>query len=248
MKKESQAFYEHIHKEYWNLNVDEEKFEPMFSDRVIKSRFLISALRPKKILNVGFESIKIASFIVSDFDFEEYVLIDIDENLCDIPKEFSVKGYRALNIDVSSDKLPFPNNYFDLVFAGEVIEHLWNPDFAFREMYRVTRVGGNILLTTPNLASWYNRLLLLVGLTPINVEVSTEANLGRRFKFLGNKSPPVGHIRLYTMEAIKELMASQGITDFRLSGYKREDVRLDSLFAHFTSLASGFVLEVRKSP
>jgi hypothetical protein len=34
--------------------------------------------------------------------------------------------------------------------------------------------GGHLLLTTPNLASWVNKLLLVFGYQPYNCEVSTE--------------------------------------------------------------------------
>lgn len=248
MKKDSQTFYEHIHKEYWKQNNNDEEFGSIFSDRIEKSKQLISAEKPKKVLNIGFESIKVASYIVSGSDFEECILADIDENLCNISEEFTTRGFKSLNIDVSSDMIPFKNDYFDFVYAGEVIEHLWNPDFAIREMHRVTKTGGTILLTTPNLASWYNRLLLLIGLMPINVEVSSEIILGRRFKFLGNGSPPVGHIRVYTKEALKELVEREGMKDFMLYGYKREDIHLDGLFSRFPSLASGLIFKITKSP
>jgi hypothetical protein len=37
---------------------------------------------------------------------------------------------------------------------------------------RVLREGGYLLITTPNLASWVNRLVMLLGYQPYNCEVS----------------------------------------------------------------------------
>jgi 2-polyprenyl-6-hydroxyphenyl methylase/3-demethylubiquinone-9 3-methyltransferase len=45
----------------------------------------------------------------------------------------------------------FPENHFDLVLFTEVIEHVtFNPVAMWREIYRVTRPGGRIVVTTPN--------------------------------------------------------------------------------------------------
>lgn len=247
MKRSNQTFYEDIHNKYWKSSTDDKEIGSIFSDRICKSKKLISAENPRRILNLGFESIEVASYIISNMDIEEYILVDIDENRCKIPKELIELGYKSINMDISTEKLPFEDNHFDLVYAGEIIEHLWNPDFAIREIYRVTKEGGTDIITTPNLASWYNRLLLLTGLTPINVELSSEAIVGRRFKFLGNGSPPVGHIRVFTKQALLELCGKQGIVKFSLQGYKRGDVRMDGLFSKLPSLASGFILKITKS-
>lgn len=45
--------------------------------------------------------------------------------------------------------LPYLNDYFDLVHCAEVLEHLERPTEALREMKRVLKKGGQIVLTTP---------------------------------------------------------------------------------------------------
>ena len=49
-----------------------------------------------------------------------------------------------------AQSLPFADNSFDLVVSCETIEHLPDVRAAVREMHRVTRPGGKLLLTTPN--------------------------------------------------------------------------------------------------
>ena len=39
--------------------------------------------------------------------------------------------------DVDTEKLPFPDNYFDEVYSKNLLEHLRNPGFALKEMIRV---------------------------------------------------------------------------------------------------------------
>jgi SAM-dependent methyltransferase len=46
--------------------------------------------------------------------------------------------------------LPFADQSFDVVFAGELIEHLPDPVEGLDEFHRVLRPGGRLILTTPN--------------------------------------------------------------------------------------------------
>jgi len=51
---------------------------------------------------------------------------------------------------------------FDVVVAAEVIEHLENPRFMIREVFRLLRPGGTAIVTTPNNESWRSLIALLV--------------------------------------------------------------------------------------
>jgi ubiquinone/menaquinone biosynthesis C-methylase UbiE len=54
----------------------------------------------------------------------------------------------------SVSALPFPDDSFDLILMEYVLEHLEDPGAAFREMARVLKPAGHILLLTPNLYSY----------------------------------------------------------------------------------------------
>jgi 2-polyprenyl-3-methyl-5-hydroxy-6-metoxy-1,4-benzoquinol methylase len=58
--------------------------------------------------------------------------------------------------------LPGRDDTFDVVVAPEVIEHLENPRFMIREIFRVLRPGGTAIVTTPNNESWRSLIALLV--------------------------------------------------------------------------------------
>ncbi len=51
--------------------------------------------------------------------------------------------------------LPFADNSFDLVLTSEVIEHILEPHKMMREIYRVLRPGGCVVVTTPNWRSFF---------------------------------------------------------------------------------------------
>lgn len=46
-------------------------------------------------------------------------------------------------------RLTFADDAFDVFVAQDVLEHLWEPDRALREMLRVTAPGGAVVLTVP---------------------------------------------------------------------------------------------------
>lgn len=67
-------------------------------------------------------------------------------------------------IQTDLDSVPWPvrDEVADVVVAIETIEHLENPRAFFRELTRITRPGGTVVVTTPNQLSLLSKLTLLV--------------------------------------------------------------------------------------
>jgi len=57
--------------------------------------------------------------------------------------------------------LPFEDGSFDSVLCLEGIEHVLNPHQLIGELFRVCRVGGRVVISTPNVSSMYSRLQFL---------------------------------------------------------------------------------------
>ncbi|HYQ64004.1 bifunctional glycosyltransferase/class I SAM-dependent methyltransferase [Actinophytocola sp.] len=53
---------------------------------------------------------------------------------------------------------------YDVVIAGDVIEHLPRPKETLSEVLRVLRPGGELLLSVPNFGHWYPRARVALGL------------------------------------------------------------------------------------
>lgn len=53
-------------------------------------------------------------------------------------------------IQICAYGLPLPDNEFDVILSLETVEHFDDPQRIIKEMGRVTRPGGTLLLTTPN--------------------------------------------------------------------------------------------------
>jgi glycosyltransferase involved in cell wall biosynthesis len=53
---------------------------------------------------------------------------------------------------------------YDIIVAADVIEHLSRPGAVLRDMCRVLRPGGQVLLSVPNFAHWYPRTRVAMGM------------------------------------------------------------------------------------
>lgn len=81
------------------------------------------------------------------------------------------KNIAILNIE--KDKFPYENHFFDMVLFNEVIEHLpQSPVVPLKEIHRVTKKDGQIMITTPNITCSINRVKAMLGksiMYPIDV-------------------------------------------------------------------------------
>jgi len=79
--------------------------------------------------------------------------------------ELQPKGQPYIVAGDASRPWPFTCQY-DVVIAAEVIEHLVDTDGFLRECAAHVKPGGRLILTTPNLLFWVNRIRMLVGRQP----------------------------------------------------------------------------------
>jgi 2-polyprenyl-3-methyl-5-hydroxy-6-metoxy-1,4-benzoquinol methylase len=87
--------------------------------------------------------------------------IDIDEDA--LAHAHATHGFEVHKLNLNVDPLPFADERFDVVVAGEVLEHLQFPDEAAREVRRVLRPGGLFVGSVPNAFRLRNRLKFLLG-------------------------------------------------------------------------------------
>ncbi len=55
-------------------------------------------------------------------------------------------------------ELPYKDESYDVVFAGEVIEHIVDPRLFVTEVNRILKPGGLFVVSSPNLAGFDNRI------------------------------------------------------------------------------------------
>ena len=126
-------------------------------------------------------------------------------------KRARARGVPVARASIDEGGLPLASSSIDVVMMSELIEHLVDPDNALDEAWRVLTPGGTLLLSTPNLAAWYNRVLLAIGVQPLFTEVSLRGIHGRP------GTEVAGHLRIFTHRALLSLLRALGFVDIRIT-------------------------------
>ncbi len=67
-----------------------------------------------------------------------------------------------IQVDLDAGSWPIEDGFADVTVSIETIEHLENPRAFFRELTRITRPGGVIIVTTPNQLSLLSKMTLVL--------------------------------------------------------------------------------------
>ncbi|MDE3196524.1 MAG: methyltransferase domain-containing protein [Acidobacteriota bacterium] len=108
------------------------------------------------------------------------------------------------HFDAERDRFPYPDGHFDLVIAGEIIEHLVSdPMHLLLESRRVLRENGYLLVTTPNVGS----------VTSVAKTLDGHDNPQIFFLYdrpMPDRLPNVGHVREYTAWELGDAVRAAG--------------------------------------
>ncbi|MGH7860543.1 MAG: methyltransferase domain-containing protein [Candidatus Binatia bacterium] len=125
-------------------------------------------------------------------------------------------GVEVLRCDVERETIAATDGSFDSIVFTEILEHLrTSPLFALRELRRVLKPGGVLLLSTPNLLTLKNRVSFLSGRARYDTlempydALEAEERIGH-----------VGHFRIFSMPEVVDLLERTGFR-IRYRGYRQ---------------------------
>ncbi len=117
------------------------------------------------------------------------------DNVLDIGCNRHTSKYATHGVDIRKTKtsliftrfdlekgLPYEDSFFDIIIAGEIIEHLKNEKLFLNEVTRCLKKKGYLILSTPNVMSLQKRILFILGI------LSWDLNCEQHIRFNSFKS------------------------------------------------------------
>lgn len=110
--------------------------------------FLFTHAKPGRFLDIGNmeKGGRIHQQIIDKFSGSEIHGVDIVDQ--------TTLGLNFPNQKIGSfEALEYPDNFFDTIYMGEVLEHTWKPKLVLDECFKVLKPGGRLIFDTPNVYS-----------------------------------------------------------------------------------------------
>jgi ubiquinone/menaquinone biosynthesis C-methylase UbiE len=131
--------------------------------------------------------------------------VDISERILETARQRVAADLRQANLEA----LPFDADEFDLVLCSQVIEHVLHADAAVRELARVLRPGGTLIISTDNARNYVTRTLN----APRSAVVRALRMRGARGRIESPATP-------YTRASFRALLEDGGFTVERLETFR----------------------------
>jgi 2-polyprenyl-3-methyl-5-hydroxy-6-metoxy-1,4-benzoquinol methylase len=173
----------HLGDEQQEIFEDYEVPDPVRVGKVIKFiRKYFKEVRGLNILDCGISKGGVADILSR----EGANCFGIDIN----PRE--IEGVKIVQADLNKG-IPEFGIKFDVIFAGEIIEHLFDDSKFIRECHTILKPGGILIITVPNLTSFFNRFLMFFGSMPLTAYVAAPF-----------------HYHVYNRRRLKNLIKDEG--------------------------------------
>jgi SAM-dependent methyltransferase len=183
-------------------------FQPIREQRVRRALASLAALGPKKkVLDIGCQSGGFCGKLL-ELGHEAFGLEIVPEMV-----ENARRNYPTIPFVVgdSEQHIPFPDGFFDVVWAGDVIEHIRHTDVFVNEVNRVLHGGGHFIVSTP----MHNRLKNLYIVL---------------FRFEKHFDPEFPHYRFYTKKSLSAVLEKRGFEVVEVDFTGRLPVIANTLF------------------
>lgn len=149
-------------------------------------------LHTRRLLDVGCGAGALAGTLKREMKLEAACGIEIVESACAKAREVLDT---VLLGNLETMELPFPEEYFDCIICGDVLEHLVEPAQALRKLAAVLAPEGQIVISIPNI-QYYDVLAML-----------SEG----RWTYAEAGLLDATHLRFFTKTEVEQLIADAGL-------------------------------------
>lgn len=153
-------------------------------------------------------------------------------------------GLDVRKCDIERERLPFETSSFDAVIFNELFEHLRiDLIFTMREVLRVLKAGGILLLSTPNLRSLDGIMNFIFR----NRGYSCDGEVYAQYEKLA-KLGHMGHVREYTSYEVAEFLGKVGFDVEKLTFRGKHDSYLPQTIMRLVPTLRPFVTVKARKP
>jgi len=202
---------EHYEQKYRQSNYTLVKPVPVVRhprDRFEMAALISSTSGGGRYLEIGAGSGNLALTVLEKYD--ELVLTELSNvRVNELSKLFKDHAkVKVIQHNIDNDALNYPDGYFDTIVMVAVIEHLIVPEIALKELHRVLKPSGRLIIDTPNIAKWTRRIKLFFGYFP------STASLDEGLLCYDKKTPTDlyddGHLHYFTFRSLSRLCITGG--------------------------------------
>lgn len=225
-KNDLQAFYEQVYESY---NADEQSVFDEYERNCALKRIYHPVVN-QRVLDLGAGRGTVSRFLME----KGYEVYAIEWTVSGVQKLNDI-GIKATQQDIEDLPYHYEDGFFDEIFWGDNIEHLFFPARVAKELYRILKPGGRLVLSTPNHGWIINRLYYLIKGVPRRTE-------GQRLPIWEWQ-----HIRYFNKQEIRKFLQHCGFTK-QLIFHGAERRQPFSWLSRFlpSLFGSVMVVEVRK--
>jgi SAM-dependent methyltransferase len=161
--KDNQAYQKH-YKEIWASGLQ-------YLGGSLITRSIFNSLRRlpgQRILEIGAGSGESLNLAIPSPRWDSYVALDLAPGWSDpeLYKKLTNKENHNFGsitfVEANAQKLPFPDDFFDAAISTCVLAHIADPEEAIKELRRVVRHGGQVVIGMPTDPGMLNRLVKLL--------------------------------------------------------------------------------------
>lgn len=80
---------------------------------------------------------------------------------------------KVLNSDIEEEEIKFKDESFDIILSNQTLEHCKNIHHIINQCNRLLKINGIFIVGVPNLASFHNRLALMMGIQPPSIKIDS---------------------------------------------------------------------------
>jgi 2-polyprenyl-3-methyl-5-hydroxy-6-metoxy-1,4-benzoquinol methylase len=172
-----------------------------------------------QVLDVGCATGELGEKFLNDSKFEFYGIEPFENDAENAIK----KGYKIWNERIET-VLPKIEPIFDIIVAGDVLEHLENPKYILDELIKKTVPGGILIISTPNVAHLFIRINLLFG----------------KFDYTERGILDKTHLRFFTRKTFMNLISNQNVKVIKL---KTSPPPIEIIIPFLTTNKIGLILQ-----